>query len=88
MRAVRVLKPGEAHQGPVADTLIWLDLPFPLVMWRLLRRTLGRIRSRQDLWGTGNRESFRGAFLSRDSILLWTTVADRHRDDRLCCSIS
>jgi len=56
---------------PAADTLIWLDLPFPLVMWRLVRRTLGRVLSGQDLWGTGNRETFRNAFLSRDSILLW-----------------
>jgi adenylate kinase family enzyme len=54
-----------------ADTLIWLDLPFPLVMWRLLRRTIGRVLRREDLWGTGNRESFRSAFMSRDSILLW-----------------
>lgn len=54
-----------------ADTLIWLDLPFPLVMWRLLRRTIRRVFSRQELWGTGNRETFRNAFLSRHSILLW-----------------
>ena len=54
-----------------ADTLIWLDLPFPLVMWRLVRRTVGRVVSGQELWGTGNRESFRSAFMSRDSILLW-----------------
>ncbi|HYD08037.1 MAG TPA: hypothetical protein VEC60_20040 [Reyranella sp.] len=54
-----------------ADTLIWFDLPFPLVMWRLLRRTIRRVRTREELWGTGNRESFRSAFLSRHSILLW-----------------
>ena len=54
-----------------ADTLIWLDLPLPLVMWRLLRRTLRRIATQEELWGTGNRESLRGAFFSRDSILLW-----------------
>ena len=65
-----------------ADTLIWLDLPLPLVMWRLLRRTIGRVTSRQELWGTGNRETFRTAFLSRDSILLWaikTHVRNRQR---------
>ena len=63
-----------------ADTLIWLDLPFPLVMWRLLRRTVGRVLSRQDLWGTGNRETFRTAFLSRHSILLWAIKThDRNR---------
>ena len=26
-----------------ADTLVWLDLPLSLVMWRLLRRTLRRV---------------------------------------------
>ena len=54
-----------------ADTLVWLDLPLPLVMWRLFRRTLRRIVTREDLWGTGNRESLRRTLLSRDSILLW-----------------
>jgi adenylate kinase family enzyme len=54
-----------------ADTLVWLDLPLPLVMWRLTRRTFYRAATRRELWGTGNRESFRNAFLSRQSILLW-----------------
>ena len=52
---------------PSADTLIWLDLPLPLVMWRLMRRTVQRAATRTELWGTGNRESFRNAFLSRQS---------------------
>jgi len=54
-----------------ADTLVWLDLPFPLVMWRLLRRTVRRAITREELWGTGNHESFRLVFFSRHSILLW-----------------
>ena len=29
---------------PNADTLIWLDLPLSLVMWRLVRRTVRRAR--------------------------------------------
>lgn len=60
-----------------ADTLVWLDLPRSLVMWRLLRRTIRRILSREELWGTGNVESWRSAFFSRDSILLyaWQTHA-------------
>ena len=37
-----------------ADTLVWLDLPFPLVMWRLFRRTMRRSLTRENLWGTGN----------------------------------
>lgn len=54
-----------------ADTLIWLDYAFPLVFWRLLRRTVSRIVTQEDLWGSGNRESWRGTFLSRDSLLIW-----------------
>ena len=40
-----------------ADTLVWLDLPLPLVMWRLMRRTVQRAVTKEELWGTGNRES-------------------------------
>jgi adenylate kinase family enzyme len=60
-----------------ADTLIWLDLPLPLVMWRLLRRTLYRVATRQELWGTGNRETWCNAFFSRQSILLWALKTHR-----------
>lgn len=52
-----------------ADTLIWLDLPLPLILWRLLRRSVRRAISQEELWN-GNRETFRGQFLSRDSLLL------------------
>ena len=65
---------------PNADTLIWLDLPLPLVMWRLVRRTVQRAATRTELWGTGNRESFRNAFLSRQSILLYAMKI--HRKNR------
>ncbi len=63
-----------------ADTLIWLDLPFPLVMWRLFWRTIRRAITRENLWGTGNRESFVRTFLTRQSILLW--AARTHRKNR------
>lgn len=54
-----------------ADTLVWLDYAFPLVMSRLLRRTVKRIRTQEDLWNTGNRETWRKAFFDRKSIFLW-----------------
>lgn len=60
-----------------ADTLVWLDLPLARVMARLLRRTVRRIVSGEDLWGTGNRETFRRAFLDRRSILLWALRTHR-----------
>ena len=46
-----------------ADVLVWLDLPIPLVVWRLLRRTHVRIRDKVELWNgnlePGWRESLR-----------------------------
>ncbi|WP_407538953.1 AAA family ATPase [Deinococcus radiomollis] len=53
-----------------ADTLIWLDYPGPLVFWRLLRRTLRRGYTREELWN-GNREQLGPNLLSRQGILAW-----------------
>ncbi len=55
---------------PLADTVIWLRLPFRIAFWWLLKRTIARAWSRELLWGT-NHESWRQSFLSRDSILLY-----------------
>ncbi|MEX0785858.1 MAG: AAA family ATPase [Dehalococcoidia bacterium] len=55
---------------PLADTVVWLRLPFRVVYWQLFRRTMTRSWRRQELW-SGNRETFGKAFFSRDSILLW-----------------
>ena len=51
-------------------------------MWRLLRRTIRRIATQEELWDTGNRESLRGAFFSRDSILLWALKTHRRNRQR------
>lgn len=53
-----------------ADTLVWLDYPFLLVFWRLLKRSIPRAFSRVELWN-GNHETFRNMFLSRDSLFVW-----------------
>ena len=74
-----------------ADTLIWLDLPLPLVMSRLVRRTVKRVATGEDLWGTGNRETIASSFFSRDSILLWalkTHRLNRERFARECEGLS
>ncbi|HET7472031.1 MAG TPA: AAA family ATPase [Candidatus Limnocylindrales bacterium] len=64
------------------DTVVWLDLPLRVCLWRVTRRTFTRARSREDLWGTGNRESWRKQ-LSRDSLLWWvvTTHGRRRREN-------
>ncbi|NQV07751.1 adenylate kinase [bacterium] len=64
---------------PRADTIVWLDLPFRTALARLLRRTSRRIRTGETLWGTTNRESFRGSFLSKDSIFLWQLKTYRRK---------
>jgi adenylate kinase family enzyme len=53
-----------------ADTVVWLDLPFGLMLWRTVRRTVARIRSGERLWGI-QKETFRGSFLSWDSVLVY-----------------
>jgi adenylate kinase family enzyme len=53
-----------------AELVVWLDLPLRVKLPRLLRRTVRRARTGEVLWN-GNRETWRGSFLSRDSILLW-----------------
>src|SRR5690606_11688625 len=68
---------------PRATTVGWLDYTFPLVMCRIISRTLWRSLCREELWN-GNRESVRQAFLSRDSIIAWafTTYRRRRREYR------
>jgi hypothetical protein len=64
-----------------ADTVIWLDLPCSHKLWRLWWRTLHRINNNVELWN-GNRETWRGAFLSRDSLFLWMVKTHRrHRQE-------
>ncbi len=54
---------------PRADTVVWLDYSLPVILWRLARRTIGRIVTDEELWHE-NRESIRTTFFSRDSLFL------------------
>jgi adenylate kinase family enzyme len=56
-----------------ADTVVWLDLARPLVMRRVVGRTLRRAALRQELWN-GNREPWSN-WLTLDperSIIMWS----------------
>ena len=67
---------------PRADTIVWLDYAFALVLWRSLTRTFRRVVRREPCCN-GNRESLKQTF-SRDSILLWViqTYHSRRREFR------
>jgi adenylate kinase family enzyme len=62
-----------------ADTLVWLDPPLPLIVARLVRRSVRRIVTREPLWGTGNTETWRNTFLARDSNL-YHAIHMHHRN--------
>lgn len=64
-----------------ADTLVWLDYPFPIIFWRLITRTLRRVITREVLWN-GNHETWKGAFFSRDSLFLWAIQSHAKRRRR------
>ncbi|WP_245228197.1 hypothetical protein [Providencia rettgeri] len=52
--------------------VVWLDYSLPRTLYQSITRTLSRIRSGQELWAnTGNKERWKNAFFSRDSIILW-----------------
>ena len=62
--------------------LVWLDYPLAINLWRLTCRGLQRIVTREDLWNSGNRETFRGQFLSRDSLYVWAIKTHRKKQKR------
>lgn len=66
-----------------ATTVVWLDYSFAVCGWRLLRRTVRRAVTREELWGTGNRESLRRSFASRDSILWYFATTFRRKRQEL-----
>ena len=65
-----------------AEIVIWLDYPMPIVLGRWARRTIRRLRTREEFWpGTGNRESV-GNALRRDGLLWWILRTHRARRRR------
>lgn len=60
-----------------ADTIVWLDYPFVVNLWRLIVRSVRRAITHEELW-SGNRESWRKLF-SSDSIIVWLFRSYRRR---------
>lgn len=54
-----------------AQTVIWLDYSFSVVMYRVIKRSLARIIKNEPLWA-GNKESVKKTFFTKESIILWS----------------
>ncbi len=53
------------------QTVVYLDLPFRVVLYRMIRRCLVRGLKREELWA-GNRETLWKHLFTRESMILWT----------------
>ena len=64
-----------------ATAIIWLNYSFPRTFYQSLNRTTRRILSGEKMF-SGNCETFRQTFTSRDSILLWvlTSYHEKRRE--------
>ena len=51
--------------------VVYLDLPFHIVLYRIIKRSLIRAFKNEELWA-GNRETIWKQLFTRDSIILWT----------------
>ena len=64
------------------DTVIWIDFSFIRTLYQAITRAIKRAWIQEDLWGvSGNKESFRRSFFSRDSVILWT-ITTYHKNRR------
>ena len=63
---------------PRMDTMVWLDYAFPLVMWRVTKRALTNLIHHNTICN-GNHDSWRRAFLSKDSVIFWSLTSFHRR---------
>jgi adenylate kinase family enzyme len=55
------------------DTVIWINYSYTRTVLQAVKRAFIRSLTRKELWaGTGNKESFRKSFMSKDSVIMWT----------------
>ncbi len=71
-----------------ADTVVWLDYPMRTVLARWARRTMIRLRTREEFWpGTGNRERF-SHVAGRRSLLWWILSTHRRRRGTMAAQLA
>lgn len=61
-----------------ADLLVWLDLPFPVALGRLVRRTVRRRVRREVLWNGNVEPPLHTVLTDKDHVVRWA-IAGRHK---------
>ena len=67
---------------PLSDTVVWLRPPWRVSYLRMLRRTFGRMLRGKELWN-GNKETLRGTFLDKKSLLVWGILQHKPSQERI-----
>lgn len=55
-----------------ADLLVWVDLPFPVVLSRVVRRTVRRRLRREELWNGNHEGPLRAFFTDPEHVVRWS----------------
>ncbi|MCK7450294.1 adenylate kinase [Enterobacter chengduensis] len=70
------------------DVVVWVDYGVARTLWQAVTRAVKRAWYKHELWpDTGNRESFRRAFLSSESIIIWTIKTWRNNRTRYAADL-
>ena len=66
-----------------ADLMVWVDLPFPLTLSRVVRRTVRRRVRREELWNGNLEGPLHTFFTDREHIVRWAISTRRLYHDRI-----
>lgn len=66
-----------------ADTFVWLDLPFPLILWRVTVRTVRRAVTHEALWGGNHEPPLHKIFTDKSNMIRWSIASRNQIRDEL-----
>ncbi|MDF1601991.1 AAA family ATPase [Nocardioides sp. YIM 152315] len=66
-----------------ADLMVWVDLPFPVTLSRVVRRTVRRRIRREELWNDNREAPLRTFFTDREHIVRWAIATRNLYDERI-----
>ncbi len=67
-----------------ANLVVWLDLPTPVAMWRVTRRTVARRIRRQELWNGNQEAPLRDFLTDPEHVMRYAWSTRHHAEDRAC----